>query len=125
MIKGITVTLYERTQTGVDEFGIAEYSETPVEVDGVLVAPTADDAIVTDLQLYGKRSVYDLYIPKDDNRTWTDAKVAFFGETFRTFGSGGGAGELYLGKVDKQLLGGGNQIGSYSPVQELVVTCHD
>ena len=42
-----------------------------------------------------------------------------------TFGSGGGAGELYLGKVDKQLLGGGNQIGSYSPVQELVVTCLD
>ena len=42
-----------------------------------------------------------------------------------TFGSGGGAGELYLGKVDKQLLGGGDQIGSYSPVQELVVTCFD
>ena len=42
-----------------------------------------------------------------------------------TFGSGGGAGELYLGKVDKQLLGGGNQIGSYSPIQELVVTCLD
>ena len=42
-----------------------------------------------------------------------------------TVGSGGGAGELYLGKADKQLLGGGNQIGSYSPVQELVVTCHD
>lgn len=41
-----------------------------------------------------------------------------------TFGSGG-AGELYLGKVDKQLLGGGNQIGSYSPVQELVVNCLD
>lgn len=87
MIKGITVTLYERTQTGVDEFGIAEYSETPVEVDGVLVAPTADDAIVTNLQLYGKRSVYDLYIPKGDNHTWTDVKVAFFGQTFRTFGS--------------------------------------
>ena len=57
MIKGITVTLYERTQTGVDEFGIAEYSETPVEVDGILVAPTADDAIVTDLQLYGTQMI--------------------------------------------------------------------
>jgi len=42
-----------------------------------------------------------------------------------TVGSGGGAGELYLGKADKQLLGGGNQIGSYSPVQELVVNCLD
>ena len=37
-----------------------------------------------------------------------------------TIGSGGSAGELYLGKSDRQLLGLGNAIGSYSPVQELV-----
>ena len=37
-----------------------------------------------------------------------------------TVGSGGGAGELYLGKADKQLLGGGNSIGSYSPVEDMV-----
>ena len=36
-----------------------------------------------------------------------------------TFGSAGGTGELYLGKLEKQLLGLGNRIGSYSPVQEL------
>lgn len=34
-------------------------------------------------------------------------------------GSGGATGELYLGKTDRQILGLGNQIGSYSPVQEL------
>ena len=39
-----------------------------------------------------------------------------------TIGSGGAVGELYLGKADKQLLGCGNKIGSYSPVQELVVS---
>lgn len=39
-----------------------------------------------------------------------------------TIGSGGAVGELYLGKVDKQLLGYGKKIGSYSPVQELVVS---
>lgn len=38
-----------------------------------------------------------------------------------TVGSGGGSGELYLGKTEKQILGGGNSIGSYSPTQELVV----
>lgn len=38
-----------------------------------------------------------------------------------TMGSGA-TGELYLSKVDKQTLGGGNRIGSYSPVQELAVT---
>lgn len=37
-----------------------------------------------------------------------------------TIGSGGGAGELYLSKADRQILGAGNSIGSYSPVQELV-----
>lgn len=37
-----------------------------------------------------------------------------------TIGSGGGTGELYLGKLERQLLGIGNRIGSYSPAQELV-----
>ena len=37
-----------------------------------------------------------------------------------TLGSGAGAGELYLSKTDRQLLGAGNAIGSYSPTQELV-----
>ena len=36
-----------------------------------------------------------------------------------TFGSTGGTGELYLSKLEKQLLGLGNQVGSYSPVQAL------
>ena len=36
-----------------------------------------------------------------------------------TYGSGGGSGELYLSKQEKRLLGGGDQIGSYSPTQEL------
>ena len=40
-----------------------------------------------------------------------------------TMGSGGGTGELYLGKTEKQLLGAGNRVGSYSPTQEMVVDC--
>ena len=36
-----------------------------------------------------------------------------------TMGSGGSSGELYISKTDKRLLGVGNQIGSYSPVQEV------
>lgn len=34
----------------------------------------------------------------------------------------GTAGELYIGKLDKKLLGAGNTIGSYSPTEELVVS---
>lgn len=37
-----------------------------------------------------------------------------------TMGSGGAAtGELYLGRLEKQMLRSGNRIGSYSPVQDL------
>ena len=32
----------------------------------------------------------------------------------------GSAGELYLGKLEKKLLGTGEAIGSYSPIEELV-----
>lgn len=34
----------------------------------------------------------------------------------------GSAGELYLGKLEKKLLGYGNTIGSYSPTEALVPT---
>ena len=37
-----------------------------------------------------------------------------------TQGTGGSTGEVYLGKAEKKLLGVGDKIGSYSPVQELV-----
>ena len=37
-----------------------------------------------------------------------------------TMGSGGGAGELYLSKAEKRLLGVGNVIGSRSPVEDMV-----
>ena len=36
-----------------------------------------------------------------------------------TIGSGS-TGELYISKVEKKLLGAGNEIGSYSPTEELV-----
>lgn len=36
-----------------------------------------------------------------------------------TIGTGGSVGELYLSKTDKQLLGGGNSIGSHSPLEDL------
>lgn len=33
--------------------------------------------------------------------------------------SNGSTGEMYLSKLDKELLGVGNRIGSYSPVEEI------
>jgi hypothetical protein len=36
-----------------------------------------------------------------------------------TLGGGGSTGEMYLAKIDKKLLGVGNNIGSHSPVEDL------
>lgn len=38
-----------------------------------------------------------------------------------SIGASGAAGELYLSKIEKSLLGVGNRIGSRSPVEDLVV----
>ena len=35
-MRGMTVTLYEQTQTSTDAFGAPVYTETPVTVDNVL-----------------------------------------------------------------------------------------
>lgn len=84
-MKGITVILYEETKTGTDPFGAPIFAETPVEVDNVLVAPTSSDDQISDQNLYGKKSVYTLAIPKGDIHDWRNRKVEFFGQTFRTF----------------------------------------
>lgn len=86
-IRGITVVLHEKTQSGTDEFNRPVYNETPVEVGNVLIgSPEADD--VTNLMnLSGKKIAYILAIPKGDGHDWTDKKVSFFGETFRTVGT--------------------------------------
>lgn len=39
--------------------------------------------------------------------------------------SGGSTGELYIGRIEKRLLGVGNSIGSYSPLEEKVVSLND
>lgn len=94
-IKGITVTLYERTVTGTDGFGAPVYTETPVDVSNVLVAPSSDTDVVNAMQLYGKKAVYTLGIPKSDSHDWEDVDVAFFGKRWRTFGFGSeGIGDL-------------------------------
>lgn len=87
-IKGITVTLYEKTQTGVDGFGDPVCTETPVTVDNVLVSPSSDTEILATNNLYGKKAVYTLGIPKGDTHDWEDKRVDFFGKSFKAFGAG-------------------------------------
>lgn len=86
MIHGITVRLYTRVQTETDAFDAPVYTETPVDVPGVLVGEPTTDEVVNDLQLYGKRLAYTLAIPKRDTHHWEDSTVEFFGQKWRTYG---------------------------------------
>lgn len=83
---GVSITLYTETQTGTDEFNRPIYTETAVTVDNVLIGEPTTEDIINELNLSGKRLAYTLAIPKGDTNEWKDKKVAFFGETFRTFG---------------------------------------
>lgn len=85
-MRGITVTLYNRTSDSTDEFNRPIYTETAIAVDNVLVGQPTTDEITDTLNLTGKHLAYVLAIPKGDTNTWTDRTVEFFGEKFRTIG---------------------------------------
>lgn len=83
-MRGITVTLYERTQTGTDELNHPTYSETAVSIDNVLVAPVSSTELTETYNLTGRIAVYQLAIPKGDSHDWTAGqKVDFFGHSWR------------------------------------------
>lgn len=87
MIKGITVKLHVKTLNGTDAFGAPIYTDTIEFIDNVLVTPTEQTDIVNDLNLYGKKSVYTLGIPKGDTHIWDDTEVEFFDKKWATFGA--------------------------------------
>ena len=86
IIKGVTVALVSKIETGKDPFGEPVFTESEIEVDNVLISPTTSDDIVNQLTISGKKAVYTLAIPKGDTNTWEDQEVRFFGERWRVFG---------------------------------------
>ena len=87
-MRGITVTLFQRTKVGEDPFNRPIYMETQVDVENVLVAPaeTGGDELLDALNLTGRKAVYTLAIPKGDTHNWENARVDFFGESWRVIG---------------------------------------
>lgn len=85
-LQGVTITLYDKVQTGTDAFNHPVYTETAVPVDNVLIGEPATQDITDTLTLTGKKLAYTLAIPKGDAHIWTDRAVEFFGEKFRTIG---------------------------------------
>lgn len=86
MIQGITIKLDVKTQTGTDSFGNPTYSTTQVDVKNVLVSPVSNDDMLSELNLTGKKSVYELAIPKGDTHVWKNTTVEFFGKKWKTIG---------------------------------------
>lgn len=83
-MRGITVTLYDRTQTGVDALNHPVYTENAVNVENVLVAPAASAEVLEPYNLDGRRGEYIMAIPKGDTHEWTAGKkVGFFGAEWR------------------------------------------
>lgn len=89
MIKGVTVQLIQKTQTGVDPFNAPVYEEEMVDVENVLVGEPTSDEITNTVNLVGKKVAYVLGIPKGDTHIWTDTEVmlpAPFAGRYRTIG---------------------------------------
>ena len=107
-IKGITVTLYNKIQSGTDGFGDPIYvegsdayssqvgtgqadymlvdTELAVNVDDVLVYPSSSTEVLETINLYGRKAVYTMAIPKGDTHKWEDTEVEFFGFRWKTIG---------------------------------------
>lgn len=85
-IKGITVTLIQKQETGRDPFGSPIYADVEIPVENILVAPTLSDDVINTLNLTGRKAVYTLGIPKGDTHEWENQEVRFFGERWRVFG---------------------------------------
>lgn len=86
MIKGITISLYGKKQTGTDGFNRPVYQETAEEIANVLVGEPTTEEITDTLELTGKRLAYVLAVPKGDTHVWTDRKVSFWGQVFQVIG---------------------------------------
>lgn len=88
-MKGTTIQLLEKVQTGVNPVNEPIIVEHWIEVAGVLVGQPTTDDVTNTLQLYGKRVEYVLGIPKGDTHNWVDTEIilpAPFTGHFRTIG---------------------------------------
>lgn len=90
LIKGRTITLFEKNKNGTNAFGEPVFSEEEVQVQNVLIEPTSAEDVVTEEQLYGRHSSFTLHIPKGDSHNWINCEVvlgAEFGQKrYRQFG---------------------------------------
>jgi len=88
-MKGVTVTLKSKTQTGTDGFGQPTYTTTDITVEDVLVGEPSTTDIENTMTMYGKRIAYTLAIPKGDANVWAKSEVVLpapWSMTFKVIG---------------------------------------
>lgn len=89
-IKGIVIIIPKKICCGKDELGAPVYEydlDAGDMVENVLVTPTLADDLVTRTDLTGKKEVYTLAIPKQDDHDWRDCVVYFFDRYWKSFGA--------------------------------------
>ena len=86
LLRGITVTLYVKSEGETDAFNRPILTETPVQVDNVLVQPLerTTDVPTERTDLTGEKTSYILGIPKGDTHDWKNCRVDFWGESYKT-----------------------------------------
>lgn len=88
-MKGITITLIEKTKSGTDALNRPIYVDTKTSVDNVLVGEPSTEDIANTMSVYGKLVKYTLAIPKGDTHSWVDTEIelpAPFEGKYRTIG---------------------------------------
>ena len=85
-LKGETVKLWTKTQTGTDEFNAPVYSWSYEEVANVLIGEPSPEEQTNDKNLYGRSIAYTLGIPKGDTHNWENQIVEFYEHKFITYG---------------------------------------
>lgn len=86
MIKGTTIQLVVDNIVDYDPFGAPIVEEIIEDVEDVLVGQPSTTDITNATEMYGKKIVYTLGIPKGDKHNWINAIVYIWGQKYQTFG---------------------------------------
>ena len=85
-MKGTDIQLAVNTIEGYDEFGAPIVREDFELIPDCLVGQPTSQDIIDSLNLYGKKLVYVVGIPKGDTHDWENREVIIWGERYKTFG---------------------------------------
>lgn len=86
-MRGETVCVHARVQTGTDDLNDAVWEDVELEVDNVLVAPGASQDVVSSMRPDGVQVRYTLYFPKTFDGRLEHCSIDVRGERLDVVGS--------------------------------------